>query len=672
MDGFLNRNILFGGDYNPDQWDDETLIQDISMLRQAGVNTVTLPVFSWTKMEPEEGKYEFGWLDKILDLLWKNGIHYFLATPTCAQPAWMSKKYPEILPVDISGRKRTHGMRVFFCVNSKIYRRKSAELITRMAEHYKSMPGLIGWHVANEYGTYCYCENCQNKFWSWLENRYGTLENLNKKWNTAFWNKTYMSFEEIMLPTELNDEYRFNPILQLEYTRFMTDSTIACFRNEADILKQETPDLPVFTNISGLIKKLDQFKMAENMDVVGWDNYPAPDSPPSLPAMKHDLMRSLKDGKPYYVMEQSPNQQCWQNYNKVKRPGEIRSIAYQGLAHGADGSLFFQMRQSVAGQEKFHGALIAHSNRTDTRVFQEMSQIGKEFGKLGDAFIGAETRAEVGILMDWSNWWILENSCGPSQDMDYFEELHRYYRPFYQKNISVDFLKVTSDFRKYKIIFVPMLYMLSEDTAKRLSEFVKEGGALIATYMTGYADIYDRCIYGAYPGPLRDCLGIWVEETDALTKDERNHIVIMGEMVCQEKEYSCNFLCDHINVETAEILGVYRDDFYKGTPCLTRNRYGEGCAYYIGTRPEEAFLIELCDYILESDTMVKPVLSSKGEVEITVRYQKEKEIFFLIGHGSKGGTVDLGNKKYRDLINDKVLTGVIKIGQHDVLLIQTV
>lgn len=373
--------ILYGGDYNPEQWDEETIDNDIRLFKKAGINLVTLPVFAWAKLEPAEGVYDFGWLDHILDKLWENRIYVCMATPTTAQPAWMSKKYPEILPVDIAGRKRTHGMRVFFCVNSEKYRERAAAIVEKMAKRYQNYPGLVAWHVSNEYGTYCYCENCQRKFRLWLKKRYGTIEKLNERWNTAFWGRDVYDFDEIMLPTELNDDYRFNPIIQLDYMRFVTHSTKECYENEARVLRSITPDVPVFSNISGFIKKLDQFTLTENMDYAGWDNYPQPKDDVSFPALKHDIMRALKDGKSYIVTEQSPNQQNWQPYNKLKRPGEVRTIAYQGLARGGDTCWYFQMHQSKAGQEKFHGALISRGGEENNRIYREMSQLGAELKK---------------------------------------------------------------------------------------------------------------------------------------------------------------------------------------------------------------------------------------------------------------------------------------------------
>ena len=348
--------IYYGGDYNPDQWDEATIAEDMRLFKKVGINLLTLPVFSWAKLEPDEGVYDFEWLDKIIDQIWANGIYVCLATPTTAQPAWLSTRYPEVLPVDIQGRKRTHGMRVFFCVNSLKYRERAAAIAEEFAKRYAHHPALAMWHVSNEYGTYCYCPTCQAKFRLWLRKRYGSVQELNNRWHTTFWGRILTSFEEVTLPTELNDDYRFNPAIQLDYMRFVTDSTAECFLNEYRVLKKYNPEIPIQTNMSGYIKKLDQSELTKNLDVVGWDNYPWPDDPPYFVAMKHDIMRGLKGGQSYVLTEQSPNQQNWQPYNRLKRPGEVRLLSYQAMAHGADTCLFFQMRQSIAGQEKFHGA----------------------------------------------------------------------------------------------------------------------------------------------------------------------------------------------------------------------------------------------------------------------------------------------------------------------------
>jgi len=656
--------LLYGGDYNPDQWNREVITEDIKLFKEAGVNLVTLPVFSWARIEKEEGVYNFGWLDDVLGKLWENQIYVCLATTTAAQPAWLSGKYPEVLPVDIEGRKRTHGMRMFFCVNSYKYREKAAAITRQMAERYGKYPGLIAWHVSNEYGTYCYCDNCEKKFRKWLSLRYKTIECLNERWNTTFWGRIVYDFDEIRLPTKMNDDYRFNPAVQLDYMRFMTDSTLECYLNEADILKEYTPAIPIFSNISGFIKKLDQFKLAAYMDYAGWDNYPGPRDESSFPALKHDIMRALKNGKPYLVAEQSPNQQNWQPYNKLKKPGEMRLIAYQGMAHGADSSLFFQLRQSIAGQEKFHGALISHGGSNDTRIFKEFSALGKELKKLNSCFLGSRIRSDVGILFDWENWWALELASGPSADMDYLEQVHTYYKPFYKQNVPVDIINLKKELSKYKIIVAPLLYMIKDEIDKKLAEFVMAGGILITTYLTGMADDNDRCVFGAYPGPLREVLGLTVEETDALYPDESNTI-----RTNKNESYQCGFLCDIIKPETAEVIGEYGEDFYKKTPAITCNKYGKGKAYYIGSQLEDDFLDKFVGRICR-EQKVAAVLETDGNVEVTLREGESGSYYFILNHNKKAAFVQLGSRKYQNLLTNETVEGLYKLSHFDVAILK--
>lgn len=657
----INKNtpfIYFGGDYNPDQWDDATLERDMELFKKANVNLVTLPVFSWAKLEPSEGVYHFEWLDKILDKLWENNIHVCLATPTTAQPAWMSKKYPEVLPVDIAGRKRTHGMRVFFCVNSEKYRERAGAIAEAMAKRYQNHPALAAWHISNEYGTYCYCENCQKKFREWLKKKYKTPQGLNDAWNLSFWGRLIYDFDEMMLPTELNDDYRFYPQIQLDYMRFVTDSTAECFRNEYDIVKKYTPDIPVMTNISGFIKKLDQFEMLKHMDVAGWDNYPAPTDPPSFVAMKHDIMRGLKGGKSFMMTEQSPNQQNWQPYNVLKRPGEVRLLTYQALAHGSDSCLYFQMRQSVSGQEKLHGAVISHSGREDTRIFRETCQLGAELKAMGDSFIGGTASAEVGMLMDWHSWWAAELSSGPSRDLQYLEQMHKYYRPFHEKNIPVDILPVDADFSKYKMLVAPLLYMVKEGVAEKLNAFVKAGGTLLVSVFSGIVAENDKVVLGGYPGKLSDVLGIWVEETDALPPERKNRLkTTFG------KSYSCNLLFDVIHPTTAVPLAVYEEDFYAGVPCVTENAFGQGKGYYIGTSPEDGFLSEFVGRLAE-ESGVAAVAEVPAGVETTLRTSENGACLFLLNHTEKAQDIRLSGE-YIDLVSGEEVPQNLSLAPKD-------
>ena len=670
MPNELPPRILYGGDYNPDQWDDATIEKDMELFRKLHVNLVTLPVFAWAKLEPREGEYDFAWLDGILDRLDENGIGYILATPTAAQPVWMSVKYPEVLPVDIAGRRRTHGMRVFFCVNSEIYRKAAASIASAMAARYGKRRGLAAFHVCNEYGTYCYCDDCQRRFRLWLRKRYGTVEELNARWNLSFWGRTVSSFDEVFLPTELNDDYRFYPAIALDYRRFMTDSTAACFRSEYDAVKAATPDVPVFTNISGYIKKLDQFKMTAQADLVGWDNYPAPGYDPALVAFKHDLMRGLRGGQPFLLTEQSPNQQNWQPYNKLKRPGEVRMLSYQALAHGAESVLFFQMRQSRAGMEKLHGALITHAeNPEDTRVYREGERLGAERDGIGAAFHGARICCRVALLFDWENWWAAELCSGPTRDLDYLAHAVKYYKAFFSRHIAVDVVPCDAPLDGYEIVLAPMLYMLKPGVSERLHAFAEKGGCVVASCFTGVVDENDRIHRGGAPGPLRDLLGLWVEETDALTPGEHNAMRLYAPPEGMRDSYACGLLCEVVRPESAQTLAVYGGDFYAGAPCLTRNGYGRGEAWYVATDPEERFLYDLASLLCRGRGLRAP-LEASPEMEISVREGESGKTLFLLNHGARSETIELGGAAFADLIGRKAVTGAVTVGPGDVAVLQ--
>ncbi len=662
--------LYFGGDYNPDQWDSKTIAEDMRLFKKLNVNLVTLPVFSWARLEPSEGNYQFDWLDEVLNKLWENKIYVCLATPTTAQPAWMSKKYPEILPVDIQGRKRTHGMRVFFCYNSEKYRELAGKITRKMAERYKNFEGLAAWHVCNEYGTHCFCDNCQDKFRKWLQERYGTVDELNKRWSLAFWGRLVSSFDEVMLPTERNDDYRFNPPIMLDYNRFLTDSTLDCFLNEKNIIKSITPDIPVMTNISGHIENLDQFKMVANMDCAGWDNYPAPTHDKSIIAFKHDLMRGLKGGQSYMMTEQSPNQQNWQPYNKLKKPGEVRMKSYQAMAHGADSVLYFQMRQSVGGQEKLHGALISHSGRDDTRVFKESEQLGAELKKLGDSFLGGRIRAKVGLIFDWDNWWSAELSSGPSKDLSYLDTAVKYYKPFFERNIAVDVLPTDGDFSGYDVLVAPLLYMIKPGVDEKINNFVRGGGTFVTTVFSGIVDENDRVTLGGYPGKLKEVLGVWVEETDALLPGEHNAMVMNGALKGMQESYECGLLCDVIHPQTAEPLAVYGSDFYKGVPCLTRNSFGKGTAYYVGTEPSDAFLADFVA-LLAAEKDLGCAFAAPADVEITTRCNGKNEVTFLLNYNTSPARVTFGGA-CRNLLTGEAVEGSVTVGGYDVAVLQRI
>lgn len=652
--------IYYGGDYNPDQWPEEIWAEDMRLFKLAGINMVTLPVFGWARLQPSEDTYSFDWLDRVMDLLAGNGIYVCLATPTAAQPAWMSLKYPEILPVDEEGRKRTHGKRVNFCPNSRKYREFASRLAGRMAERYKDHPALLVWHVANEYGTRCYCENCAAAFRDWLKSRYGTVEEVNRRWNLSFWGHTVYDWEELAVPSELNDNNKWYQGIALDYLRFMTDSSLGCYREEYNAIKRFTPEIPVTTNISGLIKKMDQHRWAPFLDIVGWDNYPSPEDHRSMVAMKHDLMRGIKDGQPYMLMEQTPSQQNWQPYNTLKKPGAMRLLSYQALAHGADTVLFFQLRRSVGGTEKLHGAVISHAGHENTRVFRECAQLGQELKLLGSRFLGARMKAKAAVIFDWDNWWSVELSSGPSRDLKYLEQVNKYYKALYSLNLPVDVIRTDADLSTYELVVAPVFYMVKPGVAENIRRFVEKGGIFVTTFFSGIVDENDRVTLGGYPGQLRKLLGIWAEEIDALPPEKKNSMVITEPFGAVAGVYECGLLCDLVNPEGAEVLAVYGKDFYAGRPCLTANAHGKGQAYYVASDPEDRFLEALMKYLCGLKGIKAPLPVPEG-VEITQRWKDGRRFIFLLNHNSFPVEVSPGECGCPELITGRRIEGSLKL-----------
>jgi Beta-galactosidase len=633
------NKMLFGGDYNPEQWPEDIWLEDMRILNLADINSATINVFSWDKLQPSENEYNFEQLDKIVELLTKNNYEIVLGTSTAALPAWMSHRYPDVNRTDYEGRAHKFGHRHNACPTSPTFRKYGKRLVSKLAERYGQLSNLTCWHISNEYGGECYCENCAKGFRVWLKERYQTLDNLNKAWNMAFWSHTIYSWEEIVVPNALGDgldnqKSAFAGI-SLDYRRFMSDAILQNFIDEKEAIRQYDIETPVTTNLMGAYKPLDYFKFAKEMDIVSWDSYPSYDTPVSYSAMMHDLMRGLKDGQPFMLMEQTPSQQNWQPYNSLKRPGQMRNMSYQAVAHGADTIQFFQLRKSVGACEKFHGAVIDHVGSEHTRVFKEVAALGKELSQLEDTLIGAKAPSKVGILFDWPNYWGLEYAVGPSTELRYVEQIHHYYQELYHRNVSIDMVGLESDFSKYDLLIAPCFYMVTKEQSEKVETFVKNGGTFVTTMMSGLVNESDNVHLGGYPGPLKDVLGIWVEEFDALPPEMEHQVVFeSGEVT------SCKMLCDIIHPRGAEVVANYgKGEFYEGTPSITKNTFGKGQAYYVGTMLSAKGMTTLFDQILSSLSIEAFVLPEG--VEVSTRVKDNRVFKFVLNHKNEKVTIKL-------------------------------
>lgn len=668
--------IWYGGDYNPEQWGKEVWNEDIRMFKLAGIDVATINVFAWALNQPDEETYSFDFLDQTIERLYKNGVYVCLATGTGAHPAWMAKKYPDILRIDFNGNKRKFGGRHNSCPNSPTYLKYSKRMAEKLAERYKDHPSLLIWHVSNEYGGYCYCDNCAKAFLIWLKKRYKTLDTVNEAWNTTFWGHTFYDWDDIVVPSGISEEWEggrktnFQGI-SLDYRRFQSDSLLDCYKLERDAIRRFSTDIPITTNLMGLYEELDYFAWAKEMDIISWDNYPSIDTLESMTAMTHDLMRGLKNGDPFMLMEQTPSQQNWQPYNALKRPGVMRLWSYQAVAHGADTILFFQLRRSIGATEKYHGAVIEHVGNEHTRVFRESAKLGKELMEMGNEIIGSRIKARIAIVFDWENRWAINLSSGPSIALDYVKEVHKYYDVLYDHNIPVDMVGTDQDLSDYDIVIAPVLYMVKDGYAAKLETFVEQGGVFITTFFSGIVNEMDLVTLGGYPGELRNLLGIWVEEIDALDPVEKNQIVMKESWGDLEGSYNCNMLFDLLHTEGSEIIATYGSDFYKGMPVVTRNQFGQGISYYIGSSPDKNFLTGLLKNIC-MDQGVHPLLQSEIGVEVTQRIKEDESYLFILNHNTKLSNFDLGQIEAVNLLTGVSLTGKCEVEAKDLLILKQI
>ena len=671
-------HMIHGGDYNPDQWLDypEILSEDIRLMKLAGINSATVAIFAWSALEPREGEFHLDWLEEIVDNLYKNGIYTVLATPSGARPAWLDLAYPEACRTESNGDKRTHGIRQNHCMTSPVFREKVARIDRVLAERFANHPGVKMWHISNEVGGFCYCEKCKQKFRSFLREKYhNNIKELNHEWWTAFWSHTFDDFDQIDPPGPLGENCVHG--LNIDWMRFTTWNTCDFLDSEAAVLRQYAPNIPITTNLMGTYRYLNYFEMAKHIDVVSWDAYPQYHAANMSDAetavdigFKHDLMRSLLR-RPFMLMESTPSCVNWADINKMKRPGMHRLASLQAVAHGADTVQYFQWRKSRGASEKFHGAVVDHEGSENTRVFREVAELGKDLAKL-DEIIGTDTPAEVGIVYDWENEWAIADFQGFKHDRKYYETAKDFYRGFFNHARNVDFVPREGDFSRYKLLVAPMLYMTSEKTTDLLEKYVREGGTLVCTYMTGYVNENDLVHLGGFPGGiLRKVFGIWAEEMDVLYDNERMQNEYAENELGLSGTFESRDFCEVIHSEGAEVLARYTADYYAGTPCITVNGYGKGKAYFIGTRQSVEETEKIVNAIAAKAGISK-ILAAEipSGVKVLSRTDGEQDYIFILNYTTENRTVLLDAGEYTDLLDGKTHTGSVTLEKYGVKVLK--
>ena len=600
------RHFLHGGDYNPEQWLDcpDILEKDIEYMKKAHVNTVSIGIFSWAFMEPEEGKYNFEYFDKIIKRLTENDIKIVLATPSGARPRWLADKYPEVLRVNKNMQKSLYSNRHNHCYTSLVYREKVMEIDRKLAQRYKDNKNIILWHISNEYGGECHCELCQSAFREWLKKKYdNNLHKLNHAWWSGFWSHTITDWEQIHSPVENGEMDGVLTGLFIDWRDFVTYQTTDFMKMEIDTVKSVIPDIPVTTNLMGPYQHLDYHYMKDYVDVISWDSYPkwhgdmGNDYVAYSIAFSHDLNRCLKD-KPFLLMESTPSLPSWIPRCKLKKPGMHKLASLQAVAHGSDSVQYFQWRKGRGGYEKFHGAVIDHDGKAEGRVFEDVTEVGKTLEKLDD-ILGSTTKSKVAVVYDFRNRWAISIAKGfNNEGKGYKKTCINHYKEFWKRGINVDVIGINSDLSKYQVLVIPMLYMISEENIDRIEKFVAEGGTVIATYITGYTDSDDLCYLGGFPGgKLKDVFGLVANEIDTLYDCDKNIIAMDG------KEYTAVEYCELITANTAEVIGTYKEDFYAGKPAVLRNKYKKGKAYYIGCRDTGELLDAFYSKLIEEEQL---------------------------------------------------------------------
>ena len=654
--------LLHGADYNPEQWleSPDVLIRDVEMMKEARCNVMSVGIFSWSALEPEEGHFTFGWLDQVLDKLHENGISVFLATPSGARPAWMSQKYPEVLRVGRDRVKALHGGRHNHCMSSPVYAEKVQLMNSALAKRYAHHPAVIGWHISNEYGGECHCHYCQTRFRDWLKARYVTLDALNQAWWSTFWSHTYTDWAQIESPSPQGESGIHG--LNLDWRRFNTDQVTRFCSEEIRPLKAENPALPATTNFMEYFYDYDYWKLASVLDFISWDSYPMWHTRKddiglaAYTAMYHDLMRTLKQGQPFVLMESTPSFTNWQPVSKLKKPGMHILSSLQAVAHGSDSVQYFQWRKSRGSSEKFHGAVVDHVGHIDTRVGREVAELGGILSALAPV-AGSRVEARVAIIFDWESRWAMDDSLGPrNQGLEYENTVAGHYRALWSQGIAVDVINADCDLTGYDLVIAPMLYMVRAGVGERITAFVQAGGRFVATYWSGIVNESDLCFLNGFPGPLRPILGIWAEEIDSLTDDQHNSVSgTEGNALGLNGPYRARELCEVIHLEGAATLATYGDDFYAGTPAVTVNLFGKGQAYYLASRNDQTFHADFYTALAQEMNLPRALEATLPEgMTAARRTDGESEFIFLQNYAAQSQTITL-TADYSDMIHGGTL-----------------
>jgi beta-galactosidase len=653
--------IAYGSDYNPEQWPESTWANDVTLMAQAGVNLVTVGVFSWARLQPAPGELTAGWLDRVLDLLAGAGISVDLATATASPPAWLTADHPEILPVTVDGRRLAPGSRQHYCPSAPAYRAAAVDLAQRMAHRYAEHPAVAMWHIGNEYGCHvpaCYCDQSARAFRRWLQARYGTLGALNDAWGGAVWSQDYTGWDQIAPPRTAPTFA--NPAQQLDFARFSSGELLDCYRAERAVLAEAAPGQPVTTNFMGLFRPVDQFRWSAELDIVSVDSYPDPADAEAhiASAMAYDLTRSVGGGRPWLLMEQAPSAVNWRAVNVPKAPGQYRGLSLQAVARGSDAVLSFQWRAAATGAEKFHSGMVPHAG-TDSRVWRDVVSLGTDLRRLAPV-AGSLVRAQAALLLDWESWWALELDSHPTSHLHLAELLGEFYRPLFEAGVNVDFAHPESDLSGYRLVVVPALYLVTDAGADNVRRFVAEGGTALVTFFSGIVDEQDRVRLGGYPAPWCELLGLRVEELAPLPA---GLAVRLEGLDAAAAGAAGRLWRDVIDLRGATPVLSFAEGHLAGEAAATRHEHGRGEALYLGTLPDRATLARLVERACR-----RAGLERRADLPRGVEAVRRGAYLFLISHLDRPVELELGAKRL-DLLTGAMVGPVAMLAPRDALVL---
>ena len=678
--------MYFGVDYHPEQWvypyggtvdnPEAGWERDAEVMQKIGINVVRMGEFTWGICEPEEGKLDFGWLDRVMDILGKAGIKVVLATPTAAPPIWLSKKHPEILPIDERGLVKHEGTRRAVCLNSDVYWSHSKRIVEAMAKTLGRHSQLIAWQIDNGIGgnftEASFNEDTRRDWHGWLEAKFETVERMNELMGLRHWGQVVTKWDQVPMPMMAPTIH--NPALVLNWCRFCSDTIVQFVRMQADLLREITPQCPVTTNLRPLMHRFDHFDLAEVLDFVSIESTAALKSKSAELACEIDMLRSLKktdirtpDGDTgFWVMEQKAGNVNWQEVNSLVRPGVLRMFTYQLVSRGANAILYFRWRQPRFGSEKFHGAVLPHSNRTESRIFKEVSQLGDEMKLLAPAIKDTAVQADTCILYSHDNDWVLQQPMQLNKFFNLREHIQLFYTAFHDRNISVDFARPAEDLSRYKLVIAPSLHLLSGGEADRLKLYVQNGGTLVSTFNTGLVDENNMAPDTGYPHDLTDLFGMEVVEFDMLPQGEENHLTFKGTFPTSHL-HTARLWCDLIEPNGCQILATYAKDFYAGRPAMTMHTFGLGKAIYIGTLSQQHFYNDLLTWLRQLCNL-QPLLKVPDNVEVSMRQKDDTKIYFLLNHQASPLRVQF-YKPMHDYLTGNTFSGNYDLQPHGVLVL---